>query len=129
MKLYDRGQLVHVKVGTVLVPMQVVFDTGGKVIVSRFHKASDTERVRRSDIQVPRPKKLVCVKTERGTCATQRQSRIPTKMEVAQGIITICGLWFQGTTGTHRAEPTCDGCLKALSVVRGPKKKGQSNGS
>ena len=123
MKLYDRGQLVHVKVGTVLVPMQVVFDTGGKVIVSRFHKASDTERVRRSDIQVPRPKKLACVKTERGVCATQRQAMPPKKMEVAEGVITMCGLWFQGIAGTHRTEPTCDDCLKALSGIRRPEKK------
>ena len=123
MKLYDRGQLVHVKVGTVLVPMSVVFDAGGKVVVSRFNKPSDTERVRRSDIQVPRPKKLACVKTKRGVCATQRQSMPPKNMEVAEGIITMCGLWFQGTTGTHRTEPTCDSCLEKLAVVRGTKKE------
>lgn len=124
MKLYDRGQLVHVKVGTVLVPMHVLFDTGGKVIVSRHNKPTDTERVKRSDIQIPRPEKLACLKTERGICATQRQTRPPTKIEVIEGVITMCSLWAQGTTGTHRAEPTCERCLKATRNIRQPKKNG-----
>jgi hypothetical protein len=128
MKLYDRGQLVHVKVGTVLVPMHVVFDTGGKVVVSRYHKPGDTERVKRSDIQVPRPKKLACVKTERGVCATQRQAVPPKKMEVAEGVITMCGLWVQSTTGTYRAEPTCERCLKATVGIRRPKNGAKANG-
>lgn len=123
MKLYARDQLVHVKVGTVLVPMHVVFDAGGKVIVSRLNKAADTERVKRSDIQIPRPKKLACLKTERGVCATQRQAMTPTKTEVAGGVITMCGLWAVGTAGTHRAEPTCDRCLKATEGFREPQKK------
>jgi hypothetical protein len=122
-KLYDRGKLVHVKVGTVLVPMHVVFDTGGKVVVSRYNKPGETERVKRSDIQVPRPKKLACVKTDRGVCATQRQAMPPKKMEVAQGVITMCGIWVQNTVGTHRAEPTCEECLARSEGIRNPKGK------
>lgn len=125
LKLYDRGQLVHVKVGTVLVPMRVVFDAGGKVVVSRHNKAGDTERIKRSDIQVPRPRKLVVIKTERGVCATQRQAVPPKKREVADGVVMMCGLWVISTTGTYRGTPTCPKCLKATEGIREPKVNGK----
>jgi hypothetical protein len=123
MKLYDRGQLVHVKVGTVLVPMHILFDTGGRVVVSRHNKAGETQRVNRSDIQIPRPEKLVVLKTERGVCATQRQAVPPKKTEVADGVLTMCGLWVVSINGTYRSEPTCPRCLSATQRIREPNKE------
>jgi len=114
-RYYSCGDRVQVLVGAVIVPMNVVVDLGGaEVVVTSDVNPSDSKRVKRSDIKIPRPKKFTCVKSESGLCVTQRQAGGVSKKEVAEGVLTMCGAWIVSVLGTQKTEPTCETCLKVV---------------
>ena len=114
-RYYSCGDRIQVLVGAVIVPMNVVVDLGGtEVIVTPDVSPSDSKRVKRSDIKVPRQKKFSCVNTEKGLCVTQRQAGGVSKKEVAEGVLTMCGSWVVSVMGTQKEEPTCKECLNVV---------------
>jgi hypothetical protein len=122
--LFERGQTVYLKYALSEPRKGVVLsDTGGpEVVITRFSDPRETERILREALS-PEPvfevPPLQVVTTERGDCATQRQSRKLGRRDMAEGQFTICGLWVQTQTPPARAQPTCKVCVERLLRKKG----------
>lgn len=132
-EFYERGARVLVRTADRWLAGRVVLDTGGPtVIVGRSKQPKSTKRVARASVKperapapaaeparpvpkrrpLPNVQSLACM----DGCALQRQSRPPTRAEMAEGAWTLCNSWVSSRSAPKKGEPTCPDCRKLLGL-------------
>lgn len=121
--LYRRGDCVRVRInraGSAWARAYVLLDLGADTIVIGRQTPETVKRVQRSDVKRLAARPILCLKSENGICALQRQSTPPSKSQLVTGVLSMCGEWLTSRTAPRQHEPTCAKCRAILSPALEP---------
>lgn len=133
---FERDTTVRVRAsssGHAWVRARVLVDLGGEDLVVARSKPQSSRRVRREDVRLdeqvrppsPRPEaaehdltRLHCIEGPAGRCAVQRQSKPPTRAEMAEGQWSMCSTWLTSRSAPQVGEPSCPRCRTILGMEK-----------
>jgi hypothetical protein len=129
-KYFDRDEVVVIDGADGTERATVVLDTGGAaIVITRNNSPSHTKLVARADLSLATAvppvrvsksvaaerRSLKCLKTSKGWCAMQIQSRTIPQSELLAGVWTLCDTWVETRDKPTPCDPTCPTCCRLLT--------------